>query len=318
MIWEKLGKIFDPRGHKLSDGCTEYAQYPQPLLFDDFVRIYFSARKRDPRNGKYLSCVSFVDMDKTFRNILHVSTHTVIELGKPGCFDEHGIFPLSILRYGDKVYGYTCGVSRRQSVPVDCSIGFAISTDDGLTFQKLGDGPILTSSLHEPFLAADPFVSRFGGQFHMWYVYGVQWKRYAVDLPPDRIYKIGHAVSQDGISWQKEGRQIIADSFAEESQALPSVVRFEGRYHMLFCYRQSFDFRTNRDRSYRIGCAHSDDLVTWTRDDANVGIDVTESAWDSDMLCYPCIFECDGQIYLLYNGNEFGRYGFGLAHLIAP
>ena len=71
------------------------------------------------------------------------------------------------------------------------------------------------------------------------------------------------------------------------------------------------------DRSYRIGYAYSDDLVNWTRDDANVGIDVTEGAWDSDMLCYPYIFECDGQAYLLYNGNEFGRYGFGLARLMA-
>jgi hypothetical protein len=27
------------------------------------------------------------------------------------------------------------------------------------------------------------------------------------------------------------------------------------------------------------------------------------------------VFDCDGRIYLLYNGNEFGRYGFGLAEL---
>ena len=53
----------------------------------------------------------------------------------------------------------------------------------------------------------------------------------------------------------------------------------------------------------------------WVRDDSSVGIDVTEGDWDSDMQCYPHVFECDGHIYLLYNGNEFGRYGFGLARL---
>lgn len=149
----------------------------------------------------------------------------------------------------------------------------------------------------------------------MWYVYGTQWKQYAVDVQPDRTYKIGHAVSDDGIVWQKEGRQIIADRYSDECQALPSVLWFGGKYHMMFCYRQSFDFRTNRDRSYRIGYAYSDDLWSWTRDDTNVGIDVTVGDWDSDMLCYPYIFECEGQVYLLYNGNEFGRYGFGLARL---
>jgi hypothetical protein len=33
------------------------------------------------------------------------------------------------------------------------------------------------------------------------------------------------------------------------------------------------------------------------------------------MLCYPNLFECDGRTYLLYNGNEFGRHGFGIAIL---
>ena len=55
--------------------------------------------------------------------------------------------------------------------------------------------------------------------------------------------------------------------------------------------------------------------MNWTRDDENPLLDVTRGDWDSDMLCYPHVFECDGEVYLLYNGNEFGRYGFGLAVL---
>ena len=315
MIWEKMGKIFDPTKHILANGCIEFAQSPQALVVDDFVRIYFSTRQRDPGNGKFLSHISFVDMDKSFKTIGRVSTGTVIELGTLGCFDEHGIFPMNILRYGDTIYAYTCGWNRRVSVSVDTSIGFAVSIDNGLTFKKLGDGPILTSSLHEPFLVGDPFVKRIENWFHMWYIYGTQWKQYSAKAPADRIYKIGHAISEDGISWQRDGRQIIDDKFSDESQALPTVIGFAGKHHMFFCYRQSFDFRNNRDRGYRIGYAYSTDLVNWVRDDSSVGIDVTEGDWDSDMLCYPHVFECDGSIYLLYNGNEFGRYGFGLARL---
>ena len=84
---------------------------------------------------------------------------------------------------------------------------------------------------------------------------------------------------------------------------------------MYFCYRQATGFRKNKERSYRIGYAYSTDLVNWTRDDENTGIDVSTEGWDSDMLCYPHVFECNGKIYLLYNGNEFGRFGFGLAVL---
>jgi sucrose-6-phosphate hydrolase SacC (GH32 family) len=149
----------------------------------------------------------------------------------------------------------------------------------------------------------------------MWYIYGIKWKNFNIGDTPERIYKIGHATSQDGVIWQREGRQIISDKFTDENQALPTVIFFNNRCHMFFCYRQSSDFRKNRDRSYRIGYAFSDDMVDWVRDDSKVGIDVTEGSWDSDMLCYPHAFHCDNKIYLLYNGNEFGKCGFGLAQL---
>lgn len=315
MKWKKLGKIFDPTRYKLSNNCTEFAQSPQTLLFDDFIRIYFSTREKD-KIGKYLSHISFIDVSRDFRNIVNISKNTIIELGKLGCFDEHGIFPMNVLRNKNKVYAYTCGWNRKASVSVDTSIGLAISKNNGLTFKKFGDGPILTASLHEPFLINDPFVRIYENLYHMWYSYGVQWIYKAKSGVSDRVYKIGHATSDDGISWQKEGRQLIVDKLnSQECQALPTVIFLDGIYHMLFCYREATDFRKNKDRGYRIGYAFSEDLVNWVRDDSNVGIDVSENGWDSDMLCYPHVFQCDGEVYLLYNGNEFGRYGFGLAIL---
>lgn len=317
MKWSKLGKIFDPTQHKLPNDCVQFAQAPQALVFDDFVRIYFSTRSVDKRNGKYLSHIAFVDMQKNLRDVIRLSDKTVIPLGGLGCFDEHGIFPMSVVRHGNAVYGYTCGWNRRVSVSVDTAIGLAISRDEGVTFQRIGDGPVLAASPHEPCLVGDGFVKVIGGVFHMWYIFGTGWKRFSAGAPPDRTYKIAHAVSSDGVQWVKEeARQIIADRLGtDESQALPTVVGIDGSYHMFFCYRQSFDFRTNKDRGYRIGHAHSDDLADWKRDDDNPLLDVTPGSWDSDMLCYPHVFECDNDVYLLYNGNEFGRYGFGLAVL---
>ena len=147
--WKKLGRIFDPAQFELPNHCEHFAQSPQALVFDHFVRIYFSSRERDPCNGKYLSHVCFAEFTKDFREVILVSDRTVIELGALGCFDEHGIFPMNVLRHGDKVYGYTCGWSRRTSVSVETSVGLAVSVDEGLTFRKIGDGPILTSSLNE-------------------------------------------------------------------------------------------------------------------------------------------------------------------------
>ena len=317
MQWKKLGHIFDPTKHQLVGNCVQFAQSPQALVFDDFVRIYFSTRSIDPQNGKYLSHISYVEMDKTMREVIRVADQPVIALGALGCFDEHGIFPMNVLRHGNAVYGYTCGWNRRVSVSVDTAIGLAISKDDGLTFQRIGSGPVLAASLHEPCLVGDGFVRVVGGIFHMWYIFGTGWKQFEADVPADRTYTIGHATSTDGVVWTKEeARQIVADRLGpDESQALPTVVQIGDVHHMFFCFRQSFDFRKNKSRGYRIGHASSIDLVNWTRDDDTPLLDTTPGAWDSDMLCYPHAFECDGKVYLLYNGNDFGRYGFGLAVL---
>jgi len=315
--WRRLGLIFDPARHQLPFGCSSYAQSPQALVLHDRVRVYFSTRTVDAANGKYLSHVAYADFDRSMRTLLQVSSHPVMPLGSLGAFDEHGIFPISVLQHEDQVLAYTTGWSRRVSVSVETSIGLAESIDGGETFRRIGTGPVLTSSLREPCLVGDGFVRVFDGVYHMWYIFGTGWRRFEAGAPPDRTYKIGHAVSADGIAWVKEeARQIIPDRLGEhESQALPAVIRIDNRFHMFFCYRQSSDFRKNPARGYRIGHAVSDDLSVWQRDDDNPALVTRPGEWDSDMACYPNVFECDGRIHLLYNGNAFGRHGFGLAIL---
>ncbi len=174
----------------------------------------------------------------------------------------------------------------------------------------------MASSLKEPLLVGDAFVKRYGDTYHMWYIYGTKWQKFAEAEAPDRVYKIAHASSADGVNWQRDGRQIISDRLnPDECQALPTVICLNGVYHMYFCYRQAYGFRKDSSRGYRLGYAWSSDLENWVRDDSLAGIDVSADGWDAQMQCYPHIFECDGRVYLLYNGNEFGRLGFGLAVL---
>jgi hypothetical protein len=317
MIDRKLGKVFDPADHRLPLGCEAFAQSPQALECDGYVRVYFSTRARDPDGVKFRSHIAFVDMAKDFSAALRVNTAPVVPLGGLGCFDEHGIFPMNVIRNNGQVWGYTCGWSRRVSVDVDTGVGLVVSEDDGTTFKRLGPGPILGPSLHEPFLVGDAFVLKDEGRFHMWYMFGQRWVREQSDAAPDRVYKIGHATSVNGIDWVKEdGVQIIPDRIGmDECQALPSVIKFGGQYHMVFCYRDVHGFRTDPAKGYRLGYARSADLVTWHRDDAALGLQVQPGDWDAEMQCYPHLCTSDGVPYLLYNGNAFGRFGFGAAML---
>ena len=314
MIWEKMGLLFDPARFDEFSSYVGFAQSPQALVLDDRVRIYFSIRKRSA-NGKFISHIQYIETSRDFRQILDTSKGTVIAPGALGTYDEHGIFPMNVLAEKDRVLGYISGWSRRSSVSVDTGIGVVVSEDGGQTFRRIGDGPVLTASLHEPFLVGDPFVHVFDGVFHMWYIYGKRWERQHLGAEPERTYVIAHATSNDGFVWEKEGRDIIEAKSDAECQALPTVVEVNGRYHMFFCKRQSFNFRANTNRGYRIGYAWSDDLKNWTRDDQACGLEKSSAGWDSEMMCYPNAFKCNDQVYMLYNGNEFGRHGFGIARL---
>ena len=70
-----------------------------------------------------------------------------------------------------------------------------------------------------------------------------------------------------------------------------------------------------RGKNYRIGYAESADGLHWTRKDSEAGITVSRSGWDSKMIEYPFVFDDNENRYLLYNGNDYGKTGIGLALL---
>ncbi|WP_377278875.1 hypothetical protein [Rhizobium sp. R86522] len=315
---EKLGKIFDPSVHILNDGPGFFAQSPQALaLPNGNVRIYFSTRSTDGDTGKFISYVCYADFKDDLTTLVNVARHDVLGRGQLGAFDEHGIFPLNPVRIGDEVWGYTTGWTRRVSVSVDTAIGLVKSLDGGRTFQRVGTGPVLSAGRYEPFLVGDGFVRQIGRRFHMWYIFGQRWVREDETAEPDRVYKIAQATSHDGQNWYREsGQAILPDILGpNECQALPSVAYHSGFYHMVFCYRYAHGFRTEPTKGYRLGYAVSADAKSWRRDDSVLGLAGSKDDWDADMQCYPHIFVHQDQLCLLYNGNAFGKEGFGLARL---
>lgn len=314
--WNKLGKIFNPlemKGRPI--WMHEFAQAPATLIFDQFIRVYFNCRPKPNSNGQYVSYSAFVDLDRNnLFKIINIAQKPCLKLGKLGAFDEFGTYPVSVIKEDKKIIAYYAGWTRCESVPFNVAIGGAESHNNGETFDKIGDGPILSYSLNEPFVISGPKIRKYHGIYYLWYIAGRKW--ILVNNKTEPIYKIRMAYSKDGLNWIKQNKDIIANRLGEdEAQASPDVFFKNNKYHMFFCYRQPSDFRRNKDRSYRIGYASSTDLFNWTRDDSKAGIDVSQEGWDSEMVAYPHIFELDGKIGMLYLGNEVGKYGFGLAEL---
>lgn len=312
--WKKLGRIFDPSTVTNRSWLKEFAQAPATLIFEDFIRVYFSCRPPRDINGQYLSYAGFVDFDRSnLFKILNVSKKPILELGELGTFDEFGIYPVSVIRKGDEVLAYYGGWTRCDSVPFNVAIGMGISKNNGESFSKFRKGPVLSYSIDEPFVISGPKIRNFNKQFQLFYIAGKKW--IMNNGKPEPVYKIRLAVSDDGIIWTKLNIDIISNRIEEnEAQASPDVFFFNNKYHMFFCYRYSTDYRS-KEKGYRIGYAFSSDLINWNRDDAKAGIDISNEGWDSEMVAYPHIFDLDGKLYLMYLGNDVGRYGFGIAEL---
>jgi predicted GH43/DUF377 family glycosyl hydrolase len=317
MKWTKLGQIFDPT--QVNDGIDRdwmksHSQSPSAVIFDTFVRIYFSCRPEPDSDGQYVSYTTYIDLDRNdLTKVVNIAQSPIMELGELGTFDEFAIYPTSVVQDGTDMLMYYAGWSRCKSVPYTVSIGLAIGNTQGTQFTRYSKGPILTNSAFEPFELSGPKVRKIGGKWYMYYLAGEKWQ--IVDNRAESLYKIRLAVSDDGVTWTKLNRDLITSKLEDgECQAGPDVFFKDGMYHMYFTYRHAHDYR-NKDRGYRIGYAYSSDAITWTRDDSKAGIGLSTIGWDSEMQHYPHVFEVDNDHYMVYNGNDFGRYGLGLAKL---
>ena len=315
--WKKQGLLFDPTLiADRPDWMVSFAQAPNVIIFDDFVRVYFCCRPAPDAHMQFVSYCAFVDLarDDLF-TVKALSTQPVLALGGLGAFDEFGTYPVSVMRDGDDVVAIYGGWSRCESVPFNIALGLARSKDDGVSFEKYGTGPVLSHSPDEPFVVTSPKIRKYGDTWYLAYTAGRRWIL-GEDGRPEIIYKLRMATSKDCINWVKQNTDIVESKLGDdEAQACPDIFFANGKYHLFFCYREGLDFRGNRARSYRIGYASSTDLVNWERDDSRVDLDISETGWDSEMVTYPTVFELDGSVYMIYGGNGNGRTGFGLAKL---
>ncbi|OGG26703.1 glycosylase [Candidatus Gottesmanbacteria bacterium RIFCSPLOWO2_01_FULL_39_12b] len=312
--WKKLGRVFNPTKYKDKSWMREFAQAPSVLIFDKFVRVFFACRPLRDKNRQYVSYTGFVDLNRyNLFEIINISKRPILQLGERGTFDEFGTYPVSVIRKDNEIIAYYGGWTRCESIPYTVSIGVAKSHDNGVHFTKFGRGPLLSSNILDPYVVSGPKVRRFNERWYLWYVAGTKWLE--TNSKPEAVYKIRMAYSVDGINWTRNGKNLIENKIEKnECQASPDVIYYKEKYHMFFCYKYSLNFRNNK-RGYKIGYAYSDDLTHWIRDDTKAGIDISRKGWDGESIAYPHVFELDNNLYMLYLGNQVGRYGFGLAQL---
>jgi hypothetical protein len=303
MKWVKRGLVYAPSGEL--EWAKAYAFPPTPVFRGDGVLRLYVAFCDENTVGR----IGWVDVRADAPGeVLAVSRRPVLDIGADGMFDENGILPTCVVEVEDKLYMYYVGYQLGDKVTYYQFEGLAISSDGGESFERARRVPVTDRSDAEPLNRTSAFVRRHEGRFQMWYVGGDSWT--VVDGKPLPIYNMRYLESADGIEWGPEGAVCMDFDLVDEHAFGRPWVWGEGdELTMMYSVR-------TRSKDYRLGLARSaDGGRSWERHDDEVGIDVSASGWDSEMIAYGSVVTTDAGTFLLYNGNERGKTGFGYAEL---
>jgi len=298
--WRKIGLVCGGTGGAF--WAASHAALPVADALDGGRhRVYFSAR--DSHNRAH---IGWGDVDLRDPTTWKVSAEPAMAPGPLGGFDDSGVTTSCLVTDRGVKYQFYTGWSLGVTVPFYLSVGVAISEDGGATYRRIRKSPVLERSEIDPFLTASPWILVESGVWRMWYVSAVRWAM--VDGRPVHHYHIRYAESRDGVHWVRDGLVCI-DFKSRDEYAIsrPCVVRDGNVYRMWYA---------SRGERYRMGYAESSDGLVWRRMDEEAGIAVSPSGWDSDMIEYPCVIDAGGRRLMLYNGNDYGRTGIGLAELV--
>jgi len=299
--WIKKGIIYNVSG--IFPWAKSYASVPiVDHIEKDLHRIYFTSRNSDNQSSMGFFEINITKPDE----ILYETTEPILGPGKLGTFDESGVMGVSLVTHAKKKYLYYVGWNQPKTIPFRWSIGLAISEDEGKSFSKFSDGPILERNTIDPYFVSSPFVTLDDNVWRMYYISGIKW-HYSTEGKKFIPYNIRYAESKDGIHWNRDGTVIIDFKYKTETRiAKAFVFRENNLYKMFYCYAI---------HNYLLGYAESSDGIHWSRKDKQVGITTSKSGWDSEMIEYPFFVNHNGDKYLFYNGNEYGKTGIGYAVL---
>jgi len=302
MKWIKKGLIYGPDGRY--SWAKHSALQPTPIFItDDVIRVYVGFRDE---NG--VSRVGFVDVDaKNPSQVLNISAKPVLDIGAPGTFDDNGVVPCAIIEREGKLFLYYAGYQLSFKIRFCAYAGLAISEDCGNSFVRYSKVPILDRTNKELYFRAVHSIFFEDGIWKTWYGAGSEWKEGKTKQLP--VYDIRYIESKDGINFGKEGMVCIGIEGEDEHRVGRPYVIKDGRI-----YRMFYSIGTE-SKVFRLGYAESRDGINWVRKDEEIGIDVSESGWDSQMTAYPSLVKYKDKVYMFYNGNNMGQTGFGYAVL---
>ncbi len=301
--WTKKGLVFDTRRAGVGGWMLHSALTPTPYrIDDDLIRVYAGFRDADG-----VSRIGYVDVAAADPcTIVRVSAEPALDIGRDGCFDDHGVILGDIVDAPGGLHMFYVGFQRVAKAKFLAFSGLAVSTDGGCRFRRMQETPILDRAHGRSTIGAIHSAIRENGRWRLWYAVGDDWETIGGQAFPR--YHIRTATTDDLGDVPREDHICLLPRGNEYRIGRPRVYRFGDRYVMYFT-------RGNVTGEYFPGVAYSDDGIVWERRDEALGIALSASGWDSKAVCYPALIRQGDKWLMFYNGNDMGVDGFGVAEI---
>jgi len=180
------------------------------------------------------------------------------------------------------------------------AIGLARSAD-GIAWEPVSEAPVIEAGSEDDWdhgSIGHPSVLQRDGAYEMWYA--------------SASHQIGHAVSPDGITWDKYCLNPVfvpllqLDTWESGAAKSPEVVLLDDTYHLFYS--------AGGQGNWQVGHAASSDGLRWARsNDAPVLPRGDSGDWDEAGTINAFALDEDGELTLWYSGISIGPSAIGVA-----
>ena len=255
---------------------------PDLLLLGDRYHLYF----RGQAGGHDRIGLATVEKERFDGKTWHIRPDPVIDVGKPGSWDETHVFDPASVCVDGVVFLYYSAVSER------CERAVCLATSaDGIEFEKFADNPIV--------IGGGPEIVYHENTFYLYY-----WQRRKVCTG----FELFLAISDDGFHFTEYSDEPVLPAGADgawdsHTVETPRIFKENNLFYMLYCGSDRYD-----DYPAHAGLATSVDLVHWTKYPGNPVFSRGEAgAWDEGAIWFTTVEKIDGTYYLWYEGYGGGR-----------
>lgn len=280
---------------------------PTPYALDEkTIRVFTGFRDKEG-----VSRIGFIDLDS--RNpmvVKQISREPSLNIGRDGCFDDNGMIIGDIKEINGKLYMFYIGFQIVKKAKFLAFTGLAISEDQGVSFVRVSESPILDRSGNASTIKAVHSINMINDEVVIYYAVGDDWEYISGNPYPK--YEIYCSRFDVRALSMKEQIKCITVSLPEYRIGKPTVYETECGYMMFYTRGKSNDLSY-----YKPGIAISSDGFNWERNDELYPDFKADNTWDGVNTAYPRIVENHlGDQFLFYSGNGMGAAGFGVGRII--